>query len=108
MNNNKIVYYLDEKGASPFQSWYERLDRLAARKVYLALMRMEAGNFSDSKHLKGGFWEKRIHWGPGYRLYYGLQLRGFVILLAGGTKKTQRADIETARRYWNEYKNPKG
>jgi len=63
MNNPIITYYLDEKGSSPFQSWYERLDNTAARKVYLALMRMEAGNFSDSKHLKGGVWEKRIHWG---------------------------------------------
>jgi putative addiction module killer protein len=107
MNNFKITYYLDEKGRKPFLSWYVRLDSLAARKVYLTLMRMEAGNFSDSKYLKGGVWEKRIHWGPGYRLYYGLERRGFVIMLAGGTKKNQQADIETAKRYWHEYKNSK-
>jgi len=103
----KIIHYRDRKGVSPFQNWYTRLDRHAARKVYAALMRIEAGNLSDSKHLKGGIWERRIHWGPGYRLYYGLDPQHFAIMLAGGTKKTQHADIRNALRNWYEYENPK-
>jgi putative addiction module killer protein len=107
MINLKIIHYRDGNGVSPFQNWYRRLDRLAARKVYLAMIRIEAGNMSDSKRLKGGIWERRIHWGPGYRLYYGLDRRRFAIMLAGGTKKTQRADIKNATRNWYEYKSPK-
>jgi len=103
----KIIHYQDRNGVSPFQNWYTRLDRHAARKVYTALMRIEAGNLSDSKHLKGGIWERRIHWGPGYRLYYGLDRQHFAIMLAGGIKKTQQGDIKNAIRSWYEYKNPK-
>ena len=106
MGSLKIIHYQDGSGESPFQNWYGRLDSLAARKVYAALMRIEAGNLSDSKHLKGGIWERRIHWGPGYRLYYGLDRRRFAIMLAGGTKKTQRIDIKNAIRNWYEYKSP--
>jgi len=60
------------------------------------MLRIEAGNFSDSKLLNAGIRERRIHWGPGYRLYYGLERMRFVIMLAGGTKKTQRSDIKTS------------
>ena len=107
MVNLRVIYYRDRSGASPFQNWYERLDRHAAKTVYTALMRIEAGNLSDSKHLEGGICERRIHWGPGYRLYYGLDRHRYVIMLAGGTKKTQRADITNALRNWYEYKSAK-
>jgi len=101
-----IAYYRDDTGLSPFKKWYERLDSLAATKVYAALMRIEAGNFSDSKRLKGGIWERRIHSGPGYRLYYGIERQRYVVMLAGGTKRTQRGDISKATKRWYEYKNP--
>jgi putative addiction module killer protein len=106
MTDFKIVYYRNDTGHSPLEKWYERLDGSAATKVYAALMRIEAGNSSDSKRLNGGIWERRIHSGPGYRLYYGIERRRYVVMLAGGTKRTQRGDISKATKRWYEYKNP--
>jgi putative addiction module killer protein len=105
MANFEITYYRKANGISPFRKWYEQLDNLTARKIYVAMLRIEAGNFSDSKYLKSGIWERRIHWGPGYRLYYGVEKRRFVVMLAGGAKKTQHSDINIAVRYWNEFKS---
>ena len=104
MADFEITYYRDNAGLSPFEKWYERLDSVAATKVYATLMRIEASNFSDSKRLKGGIWERRIHSGPGFRLYYGIERQRYVVMLAGGTKRTQRGDISKATKRWYEYK----
>jgi putative addiction module killer protein len=44
-----------------------------------------------------------IDFGPGYRVYYGLDGRDIVILLAGGSKATQQKDIHAAKQYWRQY-----
>lgn len=51
-----------------------------------------------------GVLERRIDWGPGYRIYFGREGERIVVLLAGGTKKRQQVDIERARRFWADYK----
>jgi putative addiction module killer protein len=105
MQTYGIVQYTDETGKGPFEEWLSRLERGAAAKVYTALSRMEAGNFSDSKLLQGGLWERRIHSGPGYRIYYALYTRRVIVLLGGRTKATQTADIRKARTSWYEFKS---
>ena len=100
----EVVYYREASGKAPFESWFELLDNTAAAKVNVALLRMEAGNFSDSKLLKGGIWERRIHSGPGYRIYYAVHQRRFIVMLGGGTKRSQAADIRKARKSWYEFK----
>ena len=51
---------------------------------------------------------RRTRWnGPGYRLYYGIDGKDIVILLLGGDKSTQNADIKTAQGYWEEHKRRK-
>ena len=52
----------------------------------------------------GGVHELRINWGPGYRVYFGRDGIQLVILLAGGDKRTQAADIDRAVEYWQDYK----
>jgi putative addiction module killer protein len=52
-----------------------------------------------------GFLERRIHTGPGYRLYFGLDGNTLVVLLMGGTKKTQPKDIDNAKTLWRDYRN---
>lgn len=101
----EIVYYRWESGESPFQVWFDGLDNAAAGKIYTALLRMEAGNFSDSRRLKGGISERRVHSGPGYRIYYAVCRQRYVVLLGGGTKRTQIKDIRRARRSWYEFKD---
>jgi putative addiction module killer protein len=49
-------------------------------------------------------WEHRIDWGPGYRVYYAIVGKTIVLLLLGGDKRKQNADIERAVRFWNDYK----
>lgn len=64
---------------------------------------MRGGNFSDSWPIGDGASENRIDFGPGYRIYYGIQGEN-LILLCGGDKSTQSADIKLALAYWDDYK----
>ncbi len=52
----------------------------------------------------GGVFELRLHFGPGYRIYFGQIENTLVLLLCGGDKKSQQGDIETAKTYWRGYK----
>lgn len=85
-----------------FASWLDGLRDIQARaRVQARLARLAAGNTGDVKPVGGGVSELRIDYGPGYRVYYTQQVRELVILLAGGDKKTQAADIRTALRLAN-------
>ena len=68
---------------------------------------MSLGNFSNAKGVGEGVLEYRIDYGPGYRAYFGKDGDRLVILVAGGTKKRQQADIKTAQARWAEYKKRK-
>lgn len=71
------------------------------------MARMAAGNFSDARGVGGGVSERRIHAGPGYRIYLGRDGTALVILLGGGTKQRQRSDIAEAQELWQQYKQRK-
>jgi putative addiction module killer protein len=64
--------YLDDRGRSPFARWLDGLATPAALKVRTVLARPEAGNTSALKSVGGGVHEVRIDFGPGYRVYLGL------------------------------------
>ena len=102
-----LLEYLDEKGRSPFEDWFNRINAQAAAKVTTALVRLESGNTSNAKSVGSGVYELKIDFGPGYRVYFGHDGPKVVILLAGGTKKRQSKDIETAKKRWNNYKERK-
>ena len=93
-----------EGDRSPFADWFNRLDSVTAARVDRSIRRMEAGNFGDSKALKGGIHELRLAFGPGYRVYYGLDGKTLVILLGGGDKRRQSADIAAAVERWTRFK----
>ena len=103
----EVREYLDDKGNSPYAKWFDHLNVTAAVKVSTALHRMEQGNFSNVKGVGAGVFEYRIDFGPGYRIYFGKDGDRLVILLAGGTKKRQDADITVAKTYWQDYKRRK-
>ena len=92
---------------SPFSRWFKKLHHTAAAKVTIALYRLEQGNFSTVKSIGQGISEYKIDFGPGYRIYFGQDGPEIIILLGGGSKKTQQADIEKARQLWEEYKKNK-
>ncbi len=98
-----IEEYL-EGGASPFAKWFGQLDAGAAARVTVALMRLERGATSNVKGVGDGVQEFRIDAGPGYRIYFGRDGVRLVILLGGGTKRRQDADIARAKMRWADYK----
>lgn len=98
----RVKEYIREDGNNPFRRWFDRLDPQAAAKVATALLRLQAGNTSGLKRI-GAIAECRVDWGPGYRIYLGAEGSDLIILLGGGTKRRQQADIERATRLFAEY-----
>ena len=82
-----------------FVRWLDGLRDVRARaRVLVRLERVVAGNFGDSKPVGQGVSELRIDYGPGYRVYFTRRGQCIVILLVGGEKSGQTADIKTAVR----------
>ncbi len=82
-----------------FARWLDGLGDLRARaRVQVRIERLAAGNPGDVAPVGEGVSELRIHYGPGYRVYFKLRGHELVILLAGGDKRTQARDIKTALR----------
>ncbi|WP_240632124.1 type II toxin-antitoxin system RelE/ParE family toxin [Alcaligenes faecalis] len=71
-------------------------DKQAARRIQVRIDRAEDGNFGDCESVGEGVSEMRIHYGPGYRVYFVQRELEIVILLAGGNKSTQNKDTKTA------------
>lgn len=98
-----VVEYVRADGSNPFRIWFDGLHATAAAKVATATLRLEMGNTSNVKWI-GTIAEYRIDWGPGYRIYLAKDGDALIVLLGGGTKKRQQADIERAKALWAEYK----
>jgi putative addiction module killer protein len=102
----EVRRYVTESGKDVFGEWLAGLkDARARAKVAVRVARLAAENFGDCKPLQGGVWEMRVDWGPGYRVYYALVGQSCVLLLSGGDKRRQAADIKRAVGYWNDYKH---
>jgi putative addiction module killer protein len=85
--------------------WLTQLvDARAQAKIATRINRLAAGNFGDCKSLRHGLFELRIDWGLGYRVYYAMIGRECVLLLCGGDKRRQAADIERELEYLKDYK----
>ncbi|MDP1557602.1 MAG: type II toxin-antitoxin system RelE/ParE family toxin [Nitrosomonas sp.] len=101
----KVSDYISDDGYDPFKMWLENLsDRQARARILVRIQRLAAGNFGDCKPIAEGIWELRIDHGPGYRVYYAKAGEKLILILAGGDKRRQQADIETAIEYWNNWK----
>lgn len=103
----EIRQYIDRLGRNPFDRWFEKLDDTAQARVVISLDRLEQGNFSAAKGIGASVFELRLDFGPGYRIYFGKDGERLVILLGGGSKRRQQADIDAARALWQEFKDRK-
>ena len=104
-----VGFYVTRKGKVPFKKWLLKLkDRDARGRILLRIARLRSGNFGDAKSVGKGVSEIRVDYGPGYRLYFGRAGEALVLLLCGGDKDTQAADIKMAKEYWEEYKSRTG
>lgn len=100
-----VVYYLPQSGEpAPFGVWRDSLSDVQARaKVSARIARFRGGNLGDSLPIGNGASESRIDWGPGLRIYYG-EYGKKIVLLGGGDKSTQDADIPIILDRWEDYR----
>lgn len=105
----EIQHYVTPAGKDVFDSWLTALeDARAQAKIAVRLNRLAAGNFGDCKSLGRGLYELRIDWGPGYRIYYAMIDRRCILVLCGGDKRKQSADVQRAFGYLEDYKKRAG
>jgi putative addiction module killer protein len=104
MDTIELRTYVDERGRAPFEAWVLGLDKQAQAKVTIALSRLERGNYSNVEGVGEGVSELKANWGPGYRVYFGQDGRTIVVLLGGGSKRRQSADIAAAKIRWADYR----
>jgi putative addiction module killer protein len=88
---------MEVRKTEPYAKWIDGLRDIQARARILARVEWLAlGNPGDVEPVGEGVSELRIHYGPGYRVYFKQQGRELVILLAGGDKRSQAKDIKKA------------
>ena len=97
--------YLTADDKSPYSDWITSLrDVRAKTKVTRAVHNMSEGNLGDHKGVGDGVKERRVDYGPGYRIYFAEDGDEIILLLTGGTKSRQQKDIDQAKEYWADYK----
>jgi putative addiction module killer protein len=100
---------IELKQTESFRRWRTRLKDIRIRAVIASrLDRLAFGNAGDVKPVGGGISELRIDLGPGYRIYFKKHGSTYVLLLCGGTKSTQAADIKAAKRLADEWSDDDG
>ena len=91
--------------SSTFRRWIRRLrDRRAVARINARLRNVSIGNLGDTTSVGDGVFEMRIHYGPGYRLYFLREGPAVIVLLCGGDKDSQSRDIERARSLAREWR----
>ncbi|AKH64002.1 MULTISPECIES: type II toxin-antitoxin system RelE/ParE family toxin [Photorhabdus] len=101
---NTIKHYLTSDNRDLYMEFLKGIrDPIAKSKISSRVNRMATGNFGDHKPCREGVWELRIDQGPGYRVYYSLVGREVVLLLVGGDKRAQDADIDQAIECLKDY-----
>lgn len=104
MNYNHTMFEIVKSDA--FEDWLLGLrDRMARLRIQVRIDRMAGGNFGDVKPARDGVQELRIDHGPGYRVYFIKTGPVVIVLLGGGDKRTQDADIARAvalAQHWKE------
>ena len=93
-----------ENERSPFGDWRASLDAVTRARIEKYIRRLEFGNFGSAKALQEGISELKMDFGPGYRVYFGRDGKTIIILLGGGSKRRQSADIAAAIQRWKRYK----
>ena len=105
----ELLRYMTSSGVVVVTEWLAELrDNQARARIAARFLRLAVGNFGNCRALRDGIWELKIDWGPGYRVYYAMAGKECVLLLCGGDKRKQSADIERAVKYWQDYKQRTG
>lgn len=98
------IIYKTAFGKEPYIEYINSLkDRRAVGKIRVCVTRAELGNLGDHEGIGHGIIELKINFGPGYRIYIGLEGQNLIILLCAGDKSSQKKDIQKAIEYWTDY-----
>lgn len=105
IHSDTMLFMNSINRTAAFNEWLAGLKDLKVRAKVIIRMRQAAqGNFGDVKPISDGVSEMRIHFGPGYRVYYAREGRAVYLLLIGGDKSSQKRDIKTAMSMWKQIK----
>lgn len=100
----EVELFVTDDGRRPYAEWYDSLrDTMSKRRINNRLTQVREGNLGDINSVGGGVMEMRLHFGPGYRIYFGRADTTIVLLLCAGDKDTQDSDISIARQHWARY-----
>ena len=100
----ELLYYQTQGGRVPYWEWLESVRDSTARSSILSRTdRLRRGLLGDCEPVGDGVWELRIDVGRGYRAYYARAGKQIVLILCGGDKRRQSADINRAREFWRDY-----
>ena len=107
---NYSYHLVEVRKTSTFLSWLKALrDARAVARIAVMIDRLSLGNPGDVRPVGEGVSEMRIDYGPGYRVYFVQRGREIVVLLCGGDKSSQSADIARAKllakEVWNGHRN---
>jgi putative addiction module killer protein len=95
----EIIDYEPPDGSCPFEMWFESLDPVVAARVATAIDRMADGNRGDVKPVGEGVSERRIDFGPGYRVYFGQDGRDLTCFSQAGRRSDSRSRFVRPRCY---------
>jgi putative addiction module killer protein len=101
----EIELYKTKSGKIPYDEWLESLDDYTSGKIFIRIERLSLGNFSNCEPIGEGAHEVKMDIGPGYRIYFSnITTKKIILILNGGTKRTQPKDIKKAKEYLEDYK----
>lgn len=99
----EIDIYKTASGKEPYTEWVQGLDKSVRARVNARIARIrDTGNLGDCKHFDGII-EIRIDFGPGYRIYCGLEQNTLLLLLLGGDKNQQQKDVDKSKKFWKDH-----
>ena len=100
-----LKIYQTREGKAPFEVWLNKLkDKIGLAHINNRIRRLSLGQYGDCKRVGSGVFELRIHYGPGYRVYFAEKGSSIIILLQAGDKSSQKRDIQQAIAFWQDFK----
>ncbi|MBF0503292.1 MAG: type II toxin-antitoxin system RelE/ParE family toxin [Candidatus Riflebacteria bacterium] len=103
--NQTVLNYVLSNGHEPIEDWLAALkDGKGRAKIRARINRIRSGNPGNYRMVEPGVLEMKLDFGPGYRIYYAKVGDKVILLLCGGDKTTQNADIKQATEYLSDYK----
>jgi putative addiction module killer protein len=102
--HKELRFFRTNNGKEPFSEWLSSLkDTVVRAQIENRLNRLMLWHYGDYKSMGDGLYELRIHYGGGYRVYFAEYEQTVILLLIGGSKRSQERDIVKAKKYWREF-----